>query len=282
MIEYQAVIDAFRAEIDRPESEIDLARAALTVARLEYPDLDIEEWLDRLEGHAGEVRARLSAEASMEERVATLSRYLFAEQGFRGNGEDYYDPSNSCLNAVLERRLGIPITLSLVYIELGRRIGVPAEGVAFPGHFLVRVHCERGIVVLDAFRQGLTLSESEVRGRLKDALGDLAAGRVQLGSVLTAAGEKAILARMLRNMKRVYSSAGELTKAVAAATMILDAEPNAADDLRDRGLLYRELEAYRAAFEDLSRYLTLAPDADDAETVRNRMVDLSGIVARLN
>lgn len=262
--------------------EVDLAGAALAVARLEYPDLNPRRTILHLDALAAATRERVQSGGRVEEQVAALNQYLFAEQHFRGNDSAYYDPRNSCLNTVLERKTGIPITLSLVYMEIGRRLGLAVDGITFPGHFLVRVKCDPGLIVLDPFNGGQTLAEADVRLRLIDVHGRDYAESVDLGEVLASASPRQILVRLIGNLKKIYTESGETDKAIGAISLLLIVDPTAAGALRDRGLLYREIEAYRAALGDLARYLELAPDAEDAEVVRHLVVELRAINARFN
>ena len=276
----QSLVEEFRRDLvaDSPG----LARVALTIARLEYEDLDAAAALASLDALAGTIQERLSPDARPEEQMAMINLCLFAEHKYRGNEKNYYDPRNSCLNAVLKRKLGIPITLSLLYIEIGRRLGLEVEGVAFPGHFLVRVRCDQGLVVIDPFNEGITLSEADVRSRLAQVQGAARAGPADLSEVLAPAGKREICVRILRNLKKIYMESGEADKAIGAISLILVADPEAAAEWRDRGLLYREIEAYRAALTDLSRYLELTAHGQDIGAIRHLVVELRGINARLN
>src|SRR5213080_5101258 len=178
-----------------------LARAALAIARIAYPDLDPAPYLRQLDGLAAAVRPRLHPGGSPEAAAAELAGYLFGECGFRGNQEEYYDPRNSYLNDVLERRTGIPITLAVVLIETGARLGLSITGVGFPGHFLVRVEGDAGSVVLDPFFGGRVLDVGELLARYRAFLGPRGDGVTSLPSdVLAATDAPAILARMLRNL----------------------------------------------------------------------------------
>jgi regulator of sirC expression with transglutaminase-like and TPR domain len=271
-------------EFDRvlAQGETDLVGAAMTIARLEYPDLDATHSIKHLDALADEVRGRLAPGALVEDRVATINQYLFKELRYRGNEEDYYDPRNSCLNAVLERKLGIPITLSILYMEIASRLGLAVDGISFPGHFLVRVRSDHGIIVLDPFNGGETVKEADLRRRLAEVHGQSNADSADLNRLLAPASRREILARMLRNLKKIYVEARKIDKAIATMSLILIIEPNAAVEMRDRGLLYREIEAFRAALTDLAGYLKLKPDAEDGEVVRHLVVELRAINARFN
>jgi regulator of sirC expression with transglutaminase-like and TPR domain len=147
----------FRSLVEGPEEQIDLAEGALLIARHADEDFAVERYLARIEELAARLRAQLPQDGTQPERIVALNRFMFAEQGFAPNVEDYYDPRNCFLNQVLDRKVGIPISLSVLYIELGRRIGLPLHGVAFPGHFLVKCNLEQGVVVLDPYCGGISL-----------------------------------------------------------------------------------------------------------------------------
>ncbi|TMB00008.1 MAG: tetratricopeptide repeat protein, partial [Deltaproteobacteria bacterium] len=241
----------------------DLARAALAIARIAYPDLDPAPYLRQLDDLAAAVRPRLYPQASPEAAVTELAGYLFGECGFRGNQEEYYDPRNSYLNDVLERRTGIPITLSLVLIETGARLGLGIEGVGFPGHFLVRVAGSRGPLLLDPFYGGRPIGERELLARYRTFVGSDAPALAP--DALATTGTPAILTRMLRNLLRAYLDQKDHEHALAAADLLLVLVPDSADEVRVRGLLYEHLECFGAALGDFRRYLELAPEAPDAE-----------------
>lgn len=268
--------------VSAPEQDIDLAEAALLIAKDEYPALDVDAYLKRLDDLARRVQQRLSAQADVEEIVITLNEVLFEEQGFSGNTADFYDPRNSFLNEVLDRKLGIPITLSILYMEIGRRVGLALEGVSFPGHFLVKFATDEGDVVLDPFAGGMPLSEEDLIERLHETVGDETAADTSLGLLLGAAGKKEILVRMLRNLKVVYLQRDEYDRALTAMNRILTIEPDLAEEIRDRGNIFERLECFRAAAIDLQRYLRLCPDAADAQDVRRRVIALEHAAARLN
>ncbi|HKK05869.1 MAG TPA: tetratricopeptide repeat protein [Gammaproteobacteria bacterium] len=267
----------------RPDCEINLAEAALIVASQAYPEIDIEHYLRRLDELADGVRGHLPASPNTADRVFTLNRILFEEEGFYGVEDDYYDPRNSFLNEVLDRRCGIPITLSIVYLEIGRRIGLPLEGVSFPGHFLVKLPVQGGDIVLDPFSGGVSLSEAELEQRREwiSSEGSVPSA-APLGALLRAARNRDILARMLRNLKGIYYQTGALEKALEVSNWILAITPDEAAELRDRGLILAQLECAAAACEDFEHYLRLAPQAEDADRIRERLIDLVGSTGRLH
>jgi regulator of sirC expression with transglutaminase-like and TPR domain len=268
--------------VKQSEEQLNLAEAALLIAADEYPDLDVDDYLHRLDDLAGSVRRSLPDEAGLEETVVALNNFLFVEQGFTGNGDDYYDPRNSFLNDVLDRKLGIPITLSILYLEIGRRLGLPFEGVSFPGHFLVKCATNEGDVVLDPFWGGVPLSEDDLRDRLEETCGKPQAASAPLAPLLSTAGKKEILIRMLRNLKGVYLKREEYLKALGAINRILQIQGDIPEEVRDRGRLYDKLECFQPAAADLARYLVLAPSADDAPDVQYRLVELRQRAAYIN
>lgn len=257
-----------------------LARACLLVAQDEYPEIDVDQWMIRLEGMAEVVRARCPADAFAEQKVVALNHYLFNELGFRGNSEDYYDPRNSYLNEVLERKLGIPITLSILYIEIGRQLGLRLHGLSFPGHFLVQLKLNRGNLILDPFAGGDPQCEPDLRARLRPALREAAADRLE--HYLTPASSRDIIARLLRNLKRIYLERGQYDKALNVMQRMMLVVPESAEELRDRGLIYAELDCFRAAQSDLENYLRRRPDAADAMEMHAKLVELKSASARLN
>ncbi|MCB1734529.1 MAG: tetratricopeptide repeat protein [Gammaproteobacteria bacterium] len=264
------------------DAQLGLADLALLLARDAYPELDVAHYLARLDEMAMEARANLPAKADVFVTLAALNRYLFTEQGFKGNFDDYYDPRNSYLNEVLDRRTGIPITLSLVYIEVGRRLGLSLDGVSFPGHFLVKCSVDGGDVVLDPYSGGVSLGTDELEHRLSDVVGEKHAARINLADVLGAAPTRDILVRMLHNLKAVYMRDEELHKALQISGRVLQLKPGSSDDLRDRGVLYAALDCFRPALDDLRRYLKLRPNAADADDIRERVIQLQGRVAQLH
>ncbi|HSC93844.1 MAG TPA: tetratricopeptide repeat protein [Burkholderiales bacterium] len=265
-----------------PEADIDLVESALLIAAHEYPELDVAAYQARMDRIAATLKARLRRDIGPVESIVALNRYLFEELGFRGNAREYYDPRNSFLNEVLDRKLGIPITLAIVYIEVGRHIGLALHGVSFPGHFLVKCPARDGVIVLDPYAGGASLSLEHLQQRLRALRGGAAPPADLAQRMLAAAGKKDILARMLRNLKGIYLQRRDFSRALAAADRVITLEPGAADEYRDRASIYMELECFRAALSDFRNYLMLKPGADDAAAVQRRVVELQQIAARLN
>jgi regulator of sirC expression with transglutaminase-like and TPR domain len=282
-----ASLDAFAAQLAREDDKIELARVSLMIAEDAYPSLDVEHYLAEFERLAQRLREQLPQPHGAEECVVALNKFLFDDLGFWGNTDDYYDPRNSYLNEVMDRRTGIPISLAVVYMELGRRIGLPLEGVSFPGHFLVRLRLRGGMLVLDPFTGGVPQSEDELRQRLHRVIPDGATGPVPVTQLpieqfLEPATNRQILARMLRNLKGIYREADKPERTLEVLNRMLLVSPEANGELRDRGYVFQRLEAFRAALQDLTTYLEREPGALDADDVRAKVVDLSTICARLN
>lgn len=265
------------------DEDVSLAEGALWIAAAEYPHLEVDAYLKQLHEMATTLRGRLRADIATAEKLLALNHYLFNELGFAGNAEDYYDPRNNFLNEVLERRLGIPITLGVVYIEVGRRIGLGLHGVSFPGHFLVKCALRDGVVILDPYSRGLSLSVEELRQRLQDAGGEADVDEAILGHLLSAAPNKEVLARMLRNLKAVYSRQEDWLRALSSSERLIALNPDGAgEEYRDRGSIFLRLECFRAALGDFGTYLRQCPGAADSEAVRAQVSDLASVVARLN
>ncbi len=260
-----------------PDPEIDLAEATLAIAAETRPDLDFAAALRELDALADAARPGLDAASDEAGRIAALNRALFDEAGFHGDRDDYYDPDNSDLGRVLERRSGIPITLSVVYLEVAQRLGLHAAGVSFPGHFLVKVVGARETVV-DVFERRV-VDEAECAERLRAAMGpDARFDR----SWLRAAANKEILARILRNLKQIRAARGEAEWALDCCDRILLLAPDSPFDVRDRGLLYAQLGAFLSAADDLERFLELAPDHPLAPETRGVLERVRGRVRRLH
>jgi len=261
----------FREAVERPEESIDLGRAALTIALVDYSDLDIASYLRRIDELAVEVNQRCGADADVFRSIASLNYVLFQQQGFKGNRDDYYDPKNSFLNDVIDRKRGLPITLSILYMEVGQRIGLAIEGVGFPGHFLVKTKSDGEEIVIDPFNAGDVKSSEELQAMLDQIYG----GRVGLDrDVLATLPKKQILKRMLGNLKAIYGRADELVKMLAVLDRLIILDPGAVEEVRDRGAVYLRLEGYGQAKVDFETYLRLAPDAKDAAAIREQLIDL--------
>jgi len=280
-------LEQFSELLSRDDDKIDLARACLRIAQDAYPGLDVEGYIGEIERFSKRLRARIAPQAAPEERVVALNEFLYDDLGFSGNADNYYDPRNSYLNEVIDRRTGIPITLSILYMEIGRRIDLELQGVSFPGHFLVRLRVRGGMLVLDPFSGGAPQSEDELRERLKrviprGATGGVPVADLPLEQFLEPAGNRQILARVLRNLKGVYRETDKPERLLEVLNRMIIVAPDAAAERRDRGMVYQRLECWRPALKDLADYLEREPDAADLDEVRAKMMELSARCARLN
>ena len=259
-----------------------LLGTALLIARDEYPALDPAQYDALLQGHVEQVRAQVEAVDPWPQKMAAINRHLFDELGYAGDSEHYYDPRNSYLNEVFERRLGNPISLALVQIEVARRLGVPLDGVSFPGHFLVRLPVDDGVLVMDPFNRGRPLDEDELRQRARPHLNGEAPDDRALFQILNPATHRAILMRVLRNLHGVYAERDDWERAARSADRILRLSPDNGEALRDRGLAYLKMGYRQGARSDLARYLQLNPEAQDSGPLRERVVELSTGAAKTN
>lgn len=238
----------------------DIAPAALAIARVEYPALDPEPYLDRIDAMGSAAAERLSGmTVASSEAITVLNEYLFEEEGFCGNRDNYEDPRNSFLNEVIDRRTGIPISLAVVYMEVARRAGLEITGINFPGHFLLRAGSPLvgDELIIDPFHGGALLSEFDCRQLLRNHVGDEAAFDA---SLLATATRHDIVVRMLVNLKRLYVRMRSFPQARFVSTLLLSVDPSAIGELRDRGLLAYHLEDFASALRDLEEYLRLSPN----------------------
>lgn len=258
--------------MERPDESIDLGQAALTLALSEYPELDCQSYLRRLDDLAVQVSARGGADAEPFRTLAALNFVLFSEQGFRGNREAYYDAENSFLNRVIERKTGIPISLSVLYMEVAQRVGLNCVGVGFPGHFLVKTSIDNNEVVIDPFNNGEVKSAQDLDQLLRGMYG----GKIGLRpEFLAAVTKKQIIERMLGNLKAIYGRSEEWMKMLGVFDRLIILNAGAVEEIRDRGAIYLRLECYAQAKIDFETYLRLAPDAKDAPAIRNQLADLA-------
>ena len=269
--------DRFASAITRPEEDLDLGLTALLVAGEEYPGLDVEEHLGRLDGFANEVLRKRTSEMPAPELARLVSRFLFEEQGFEGNANDYYNPDNSFFNRVLDTHTGIPITLSLLYLEVARRVGLRCSGVGMPGHFLVGL--EGGEVYLDPFHGGAVMDADDCRRLAEGLFGPRIAWR---DSYLEPCTKYEFLFRMLNNLKVVYEHSGEVEKGAGVTQRMLMVNPRATALYKDLAEKQYQLQQYRAALRSLEAYLKAAPEAPDASQVKNWADSIRTTLSRLN
>jgi regulator of sirC expression with transglutaminase-like and TPR domain len=269
--------ELLRRMLEQPDEQISLARAALLIAASEYPALDPAKYIDRLDRMAANLGGRIATETNPYDTIARINRYLYDQEGFIGNSEDYYDPRNSFLNEVLDRKTGIPITLSTVYLEIAERVGLPLVGVGMPGHFLVK-HPFFDILI-DPFSKGRILSEEECRDRVTQLLGEQVPFHK---AFLQAVSKRHILSRMLNNLHAIYVNARQYRKALEATELSLVITPDSPPELRQRAALHIHFRKHSQAMADLARYLELEPKAEDAHTIRKTISELRRTLAHLN
>lgn len=268
---------------DSADGDVGLFDGALLIARDEYPGLDPEDCRARVGAFANELAGRLDGIEEPMERLRALNRFLFLDQGFAGNDDDYYDPRNSYLNDVLDRRLGNPISLSILQMELGRQLGLPLEGVSFPGHFLVRLPTQDGLLVLDPYHRGRSLGLDELRARAAAHLKGATIGDEQMTRLLEPADARSILGRVLRNLKQLYYERKDFERALRCADRLVTLHDDQdITERRDRGNLYQMVGHVEAAIADWRNYLERAPQGEDAESVRQSIIHAAGPRRRLN
>jgi len=255
----------FEEEINQPDHQINLAAAALYIAQEEEPNLKPEQYLNALDAMANQVQERLPTQLYPLRIIQTINAYLYDHLKFSGNTADYYDSRNSFLNHVIDRRTGIPIALSLVYLEIAQRIAFPMVGVGMPGHFLIRPDFEDAGIYVDAFNQGEILFPEDCQNRLSQIYGQ----PVELQpSFLAPVSRQQFLGRMLSNLKAIYLNQGDKMRTLAASERILLLFPDAIGERRDRGILYYQLGRWLEARLDLEMYLMNILDAEDAAIIR--------------
>ena len=259
-----------------------LLEAAIAVAQDEHPRLDPQGVLAQIDALAERLRRRIPADAAALHRLHVLNRFFFQDLGFAGNVNNYYDPRNSFIHRVLDSRRGIPITLALLYQELATQIGLNARGVSFPGHFLVKLRASRGEVVIDPM-SGRSLSREELDERLQPYRRRHGLGgdfEMPLGLFLQAAAPRDVLARLLRNLKEIYSTAEDWPRLLGVNQRLVVLLPDAWEELRDRGWTHARLGRNADAAADLNPYLRHVPQASDAAAVRQRLLQLGGASGR--
>ena len=276
------VLQAFAALVHNgiEDERIDLLRAALTFARVEYPQLDPTPYVRQIEELARRVQTSIADLGEASQRIAALNHVLFDEEMFRGNTADYYSPRNSFINDVLDRKLGIPITLALLYMEVGRRAGFPLFGVGMPGHFMLKHYDEDGrSFFIDAFERGSVLTEEDCRRKIES----IHAGQITLRpEFLMIVTRRQMLTRMLNNLRTIYLSRRDFRRAVQVVDLILVIYPRSPEDVKQRAALRYNLNDLKGAISDFEEYAKMAPDASDAEEIRQTALGLRRSMAKLN
>jgi regulator of sirC expression with transglutaminase-like and TPR domain len=291
-------IDYFATLVSPPEDgeDLPLTETALAIAQAVDPALDLASVQSDIDRLAATLKARLPADSGQVHKLRLLNRYFFHELGFAGNVNDYYDPDNSYLPRVLERRRGIPISLAVLLMEIGHQIGLPLRGVSFPGHFLVKLKVRAGDLYLDPMT-GDSLSREQLEERLSEFLAAIERERedadparrvasesfdIALLQAMREASSREIIARMLRNLKGIYHGRQEYAHLLEIQHRLVVLLPDAHEEVRDRGLVYAQLECPRAAVDDLERYLLMEPEAAEADEVRKTLEVLREASGRLN
>ncbi|HEV7522257.1 MAG TPA: transglutaminase-like domain-containing protein [Candidatus Angelobacter sp.] len=276
------IIQAFAALVrsDIDDERVDLLRAALTFARVEDPQLDIERYVRHVDQLGVRVAEKIQDPDDPPQIIAALNGVLFQEEMFRGNTVDYYNPRNSFLHDVLDRRLGIPITLALVYMEVARRVRLQLFGVGMPGHFLLKHYDVDGhSILIDAFERGSIVSEEDCRQKLDS----IYSGQVLLQpEFLLPVTRRQMLTRMLNNLRSVYLSQRDFRRAVQIVDLILVIYPRSPEDMKERAALRYNLNDYRGALSDFEEYVKMSPDASDAEEIRQTALSLRRSMATMN
>ncbi len=261
-----------------PESKVSLAEAALRIACDEYPDLDLPYYTNVLRLWSKKVKEKCSG-MSVHLQLERLNDWLFETLNFSGNMDNYYDPRNSFLNDVIERRTGIPISLSVIYLELAWSLGLKACGVAFPGHFLVRVIAEGKPLYIDAFHKGNIMTADGCR----EFLTELTEGEIEFDEkYLSAVNKKEIIGRMLRNLKRIYLEMDSYPKLINILDCLVMLNPGVAEEIRDRGIIHYQMKAFKNAWADFETFLSVAPESEDAEVIQQYLQILREYSSHVN
>lgn len=256
--------------------EPDVFEVAMRIAQVEYPDLDIPRCRTTLEEFGREARSLVTSKG--RRAVEQFNRFFFDTLGFHGNADDYYDPRNSYLNDVIERRTGIPISLSAVYCEVARRAGLRAFGVGFPGHFLAKCLLTDGEVIVDCFN-----ARSVSRDDCQELLDSFNPGGLRLSDdMLEVATPRDILSRMLNNLRQIHARRGEYARAVRWVDMDIALRPGSPHNFRERGMLYVQMEDFGKALDDLERYVRLVPSSPDLAQVREQIQLIRKLLSHLN
>lgn len=243
------------------------------IARFEYPELDVASYMQRIRSMADDIRQQLPEAADAADILNQLNRALFTERGFEGNSEHYYDPKNSFLNDVIDRKLGIPISLCILYMELGKELGLPLAGISFPGHFLVKLEIDEGAIVLDPYFGGISLSEDDLDDRLQEFYGDRLK-KSHFYGLLATSSNREIIVRLLRNLRNLYMQDENWDKALTMADFMVQLDTDKADAIKSRAAIYDQLECCVSALKDYKRYLKIEPRANDIQLVRSRIIAL--------
>jgi len=253
----------FEKLMKKPAEDIRLAEAALYIASDEYPKMDIPAYLTVLNQWSSSLKKESTRKPALS-RLDLLNNLLFEKMQFSGNIDNYYDPKNSFLNDVIDSRKGIPISLSVIYLELAWNLGLDATGIGFPGHFLVRINDHGKMVYVDAFYRGRVMTTADCM----EFWNDISEGELEFQeSFLSSMNKQQILIRMLRNLKSIYLEQKSYRKLIRVMDKLVVLNPRLPEEIRDRGIIYYQMQAYRLALKDFEGYLSTAPESDDAEVI---------------
>lgn len=263
-------------------SEHSLAQRVLELAIDEYPELDVSLYSSIVRRYIADIRATLDVRSSTIQVIKAINYYLFYEQGFSSSDDNYYDPRNSFMNEVLDRKTGVPLLIGVLYLELGRGLGLNMEGINFPGQFLVRVREGSCELIINPYQGGALLNHDDLNEQLRDMYGDNAPTVESSPQLVEAATDKEVIIRILTNLKNIYSSNGNIYKLLLIMDRIIAIDPESPHELLDRAMIYEELDYARQAVQDYQRYLELSPDSDDVEEIQSVIRDLEGKVGYLH
>ncbi len=271
--------ERFKEIASLEDEQINLAEAALLIAADEYPRLNVDFYLEKLDRFGDIARERAERARGAQGYAAALGAALFDELGFHGNRDKYFDPRNSFLNEVIELRTGIPITLTVVYIEVARRIGVAVEGIGLPGHFIARLKADNESLLIDPFNEGRIIGEATCRELVSETSG----GRIEFHPAhLAPVTTKQIITRMLSNLLGIYAGANDYNRAIAVIERILLINPGSPPHIRDYGLLLAATGETEKSMSLLEKYLMLVPNAPDEEAVREQIKQIFKNRAKFN
>jgi regulator of sirC expression with transglutaminase-like and TPR domain len=271
-MEFSFARQQFYQEVRQPDEQISLEKAALYIAQEEYPDLDVDEYLNALDTMASEIQERLPQDAYPLRILRTINQYLYEDLKFTGNIDDYYDPRNSFLNDVIDRRTGIPITLSLVYLSIAQRLDFPMVGIGMPAHFIIRPAVEDMEIFVDSFHNGEIMFAQDCEARLSQIYGQPVEMQPEF---LEAVAPKHFLFRMLTNLKVIYLHRNEIENCLGVIERLLILFPEAPYELRDRGIIYFQANRWIEARQDLEAYLDLVPQARDQAVIQQLLDRIS-------
>jgi regulator of sirC expression with transglutaminase-like and TPR domain len=274
-------LDYFASLVCQDDS-IPLFETALAIGQDVYPHLDFAAHQVEIDTIGFQLLKRIPADASHIQKLRMLNQLFFQELGFAGNINNYYDADNSYVHRVMATRRGIPISLAVIYMELGQQIGLDIKGISFPGHFLMKLTVQSGEIVLDPIN-GSSLSREELEERIEPYLGQRTEyGDLPLAAYLRAAHPREIVERMLRNLKAIFTDAQRWQRVLDVQQRLIILLPDDISERRDRGLAYANLADPQAALDDLEAYLNLRPEAADASVLQEKMTLLRAAIRRLN